>query len=265
MAQFITLDSAAALIQDSQIIALGGMTLYRRPVAFVRALLRRRPLPQKLTLLSLTAGFESDLLIGAGCVSTVRTAYFGLEIFGLAPMFTEMANRGAIEIFEETEASLVLGLRAAVSGVGFMPSRAWTGTDLLRLRSDVLTVQDPYTRETLTAFPAIHCDTAVLHGLEADAQGNVVLNNNLGLDLELVYVARTVIVTVERMVKQITPSAGRTVIPAPGATHIALAQRGAWPTSCYPLYPISGGELLKYIEACNAGLFEQYLETFVSV
>lgn len=264
MTQFLSLDSAAALIQDGQTIALGGMTLYRRPVAFVRALLQRRALPQKLTLLTLAAGFESDLLIGAGCVSKVRTAYFGLETFGLAPMFTEMANRGAIEIVEETETSLVMGLRAAVSGVGFMPSRAWIGTDLPGLRPDVRTVIDPYTGETLTAFPAIYCNTAVLHGLEADKQGNVMLNNNLGLDLELVYLARTVIVTVERLVEEIIPTVGRTVIPAPGATHIALAPRGAWPTSCYPAYPIGGGELMRYIEACNAGLFQQYLEAFAS-
>ena len=41
------------------------------------------------------------------------------KVFGLAPMFTERANRGEVQIIEETETSLVLGLRARVSGVGF--------------------------------------------------------------------------------------------------------------------------------------------------
>ncbi|MBE0689313.1 MAG: hypothetical protein IH587_04230, partial [Anaerolineae bacterium] len=84
--QFVTLKSAAQLVQDVMTLALGGMTLYRRPVAFVRALLRR-PTPAKdLTLLCFTAGIESDLLVGAGCIKTVRSVYFGLESFGLAPM-----------------------------------------------------------------------------------------------------------------------------------------------------------------------------------
>src|SRR5262245_36975735 len=86
---WISLEEAAALVSDGQTIALGGMTVYRRPVGFVKALLRRDPRPRDLTLLCFTAGYESDLLIGAGCVSTVRSVYFGLESFGLAPMFTE--------------------------------------------------------------------------------------------------------------------------------------------------------------------------------
>ncbi|HLV34771.1 MAG TPA: CoA transferase, partial [Spirillospora sp.] len=143
MSRYISLSTAASLIEDGQTIALGGMTIYRRPVEFVRALLRRDPRPKDLTLLCFTAGFESDLLVGAGCVSTVRTVYFGLESFGLAPMFTDAAQRGLIRVMEETEASIVMGMRATMGGVGFMPSRAWVGTDMPALRPDVKTMYDP--------------------------------------------------------------------------------------------------------------------------
>jgi glutaconate CoA-transferase, subunit A len=256
---YLTLPQAAALIADSSTIALGGMTMYRRPTAFVRALLQRDLRPRDLTLLCFTAGYESDLLVGAGCVGTVRSVYFGLESFGLAPMFTEAAQKGSINILEETEASIVMGIRAATSGVGFMPSTAWVGTDLPLLRPDVKTITDPYSGEELMAFPAIHCDVAVLHGLEADAEGSVKINNNLGIDLELVYLAKTVIVTVERIVERIERSTDGMLIPAPGATHIVHAPRGAWPTSCYPEYPVGGGEILRYADMCNAGKFQDYL------
>src|SRR5215207_11668647 len=103
MHQQLSLSEAASLVQDGMTIALGGMTIYRRPTAFVRELLRCDPRPRDLTLLCFTAGFESDLLVGAGCVKTVRSVYFGLESFGFAPMFTEKANRGELEILEETE------------------------------------------------------------------------------------------------------------------------------------------------------------------
>src|SRR5215207_3058525 len=111
MHQQLSLSEAAELVEDGMTIALGGMTIYRRPTAFVRALLRRSPRPHDLTLLCFTAGYESDLLVGAGCVSTIRSCYFGLESFGFAPMFTAAAQNGTITIIEETEASIVMGIR----------------------------------------------------------------------------------------------------------------------------------------------------------
>lgn len=262
---YLSLDEAAALISSSQTIALGGMTLYRRPVGFVQALLQRNPRPKDLTLLCFTAGFESDLLVGAGCVGTVRTVYFGLESFGLAPMFNEAAQKGTIRILEETEASIVMGMRAQMAGVGFMPSLAWVGTDLPKLRPDVKTVIDPYTGEELTAFPSIHVDVAILHGLEADSYGNVKLNNNLGVDMELVYIADTVIVTVEKLVDRVEKSLDGAILPAPGANHIVHVSRGAWPTSCYPDYPLDGSEFLRYVDYCDAGKFEEYLSSFLKL
>lgn len=264
MTQFVSLPEAAALVEDGMTLALGGMTMYRRPVAFVRELLRRPTRLADLTLLCFTAGYESDLLVGAGCVGQVRSCYFGLESFGLAPMFTEAAGRGEIEVLEETEASLSMGIRARAGGVGFMPSRAWTGTDLPKLRPDVKTVIDPYTGEELMAFPAIGCDVAVIHGLAGDAQGNVMLNNNLGVDLELFFIATTIIVTVERMVDRLDRALDGMLIPAPGATHIVHAPRGAYPTSCYPDYPIGGGEIMRYVDACNAGRFDGYLDEILN-
>lgn len=253
----ISLAEATALVKDGWTIALGGMTNYRRPVRFVYELLRRQPRPRDLTLLCFTAGYESDLLVGAGCVKNVRSVYFGLESFGLAPMFTEAANKGALHITEETEASISMGLRARMAGVGFMPSTAWIGTDLPKLRPDVKIVIDPYSGDELMAFPALHCDVAVLHGLEADQYGNVKLNNNLGVDMELAFVADTVIVTVERIVEKLTDGVH---LPSPASTYVVQASLGAWPTSCYPDYPIAGGELMRYVEACNAGQFDTYLK-----
>jgi glutaconate CoA-transferase subunit A len=148
--KLLTIEEAAALTPSGCCLALGGMTLYRRPMAYVRAMIRRfleTGEPRDLSLLAFTAGLESDLLVGAGMVKRVRTCYFGLEIFGLAPMFTYYANRGEVEVVEETEASLALGLRAQIAGVGFMPGRGWLGTDLPTLRPDVRTVIDPYSGE----------------------------------------------------------------------------------------------------------------------
>jgi len=256
--KIVSLPEAAALVKAGDTLALGGMTLYRRPVAFVYELLRSTAPPRGLTLLCFTASYESDLLVGAGLVSRVRTCYFGFEAFGLAPMFTQAANLGEIEVVEESEASLAFGLRATLAGVGFMPGRGWLGTDLPRLRPDVRTVRDPYSGEELMAFPALRPDVAVLHALQSDELGNAALGGNLAVDPELALTARTVVLTSE----EIVPSSQlkHVDVVAPLVTAVVHAPRGAWPTSCHPLYPLAGGEIMRYLDACGREAFEDYLK-----
>ena len=244
-------------IRNNQTVALGGMTIYRRPVAFVRALLQQHARPKNLTLLAFTAGLASDMLVGGGCVSHTRTCYFGLESFGLAPMFTQAVENGRLTIIEESEASIACGLRAAVGKLGFIPSRAWQGTDLFKVRPDVKTIIDPYSGETLTAFPAIEIDVAIIHVLQADPFGNATLGGNPTIDEMLTHVAKTVILTAEEVVETLDGPIELTGLPVTAVCHVP---NGAWPTSCYPAYPLDGEEILRYIDACNAGKFEDYVK-----
>lgn len=260
MNKVISMDEAVKMVPSGGMLALGGMTLYRRPMAFVLALLdqfAKEKFPNDLTLLSFTASLESDLLLGAGMVRKVRSCYFGMEIFGLAPMFTYLAGRGAVEILEETEASLAYGLRAQMAGVGFMPGRAWVGTDLPRLRPDVRTVVDPYSGEELVAFPAIRPDVAVIHALRADVDGNAQIGDNKAVDEELGMTASTVIVTAE----EIVPELNKTDLIAPYVDWVVAAPHGAAPTSCHPLYPLDGLQLLTYTEqVSDPDSFQVYLQ-----
>ena len=48
-----------------------------------------------------------------------------------------------------------------------------------------------------------------------------------------------VIVTAEEIVDKLD----KADIPSPAVHAVAAAPRGAWPTSCHPLYPLGGGEL----------------------
>ena len=254
----ISMADAVAEVTNGQTLGLGGLTIYRRPLAFARALIGRKDQPRDLTLLTFTAGLASDMLVGANLVSRVRTCYFGLEIFGLAPMFSAAVEQGRLQIVEESESSLGYGLRATMAGVGFMPSQAWLGTEMFRLRPDVATVIDPYSGARLTAFPAISCDVAVIHVLRADCSGNSVLGGNPTIDRVLAAVAKTTIITAEEIVDGFE---GEISISAQDVSAVVHCPRGAWPTSCYPVYPIDGEEILRYISACNEGAFDEYLDS----
>jgi glutaconate CoA-transferase subunit A len=263
MDKLTTLKDAVNLIPETDcVLGFGGVTLYRRPMAFALALLSHfleHSSPKNLTLLCFTAGLESDILVGAGMVSKVRTCYFGLETFGLAPHYTSAANKGEIEIIEETEASLSFGLRATLADVGFMPSKAWQGTDLLQLRPDVKTIEDPYTGERLTALPAIKCDIAVIHALEADHDGNASIGTHWGVDRELALVADRVILTTEKIVPRLKSAdlfggTVRAVIEVP---------EGAWPTSCHPNYPFDGHAILEYTEKAGSDTYDALLASWL--
>ncbi len=248
------MEAVRLLPEEGCRLALGGITLYRRPIAFALAMIerfRRSRSPRHIRLLSFTAGLESDILLGEGMVDQVRTCYFGLEAFGLAPHFTRLAGEGNIEIVEESEASLAYGIRASLAGVGFMPSSAWQGTDLLRIREDVKSIRDPYSGEMLTAFPAIDCDVAVIHALEADREGNAHIGKHWGVDRELALVADCVIVTTERVVDELHQAE----IVAPVVEAVVEAPKGAWPTSCHPLYPLDGMAALAYTQSAGSARY----------
>ena len=259
----ISLAAAAELVSADSMLALGGMTLYRRPMAFVRALLRRYRNgkgPERVCLLSFAASLESDLLIGSGMITSIRTCYIGMEIFGLAPMFTALAGSGRFKIIEESENSIALGLHAAASGIGFMPGRGWQGTDMFKLRPDVKTITDPYTEETLTAYPSIKPDIAVIHALEADPEGNAVIGRHKSADEELAIAAKTVIITADK----ILPRLDTADITAPFVHAVVEAPRGALPTSCHPLYALDGGAILEYLDlVSDLSSFDLYLDRYL--
>jgi glutaconate CoA-transferase subunit A len=250
-------DSMSLLPEADGVLALGGVMNYRRPMAFALAVLANPP-AWPITLLTFSAGLESDILVGAGLISRVRTCYFGLEAFGLAPNFTQAASVGSVEIIEESEASIALGLRATLGKVGFMPSLAWQGTDLLKLRPDVKEVDDPYTGEKLTAFPALPCDLAVIHALKADPMGNTQLGKNWGIDRELAYAAKQVLVTAE----EIVPRLDQADIDGSVITAVVEAPQGAWPTSCHPNYPLDGQEFLNYVEVAGSEGYDALIQSW---
>jgi glutaconate CoA-transferase subunit A len=257
----MTLTEAAQLVKDGDLIGLGGMTLYRRPIAFVHELIRQAK--KNLTLLAFTGGFESDLLVGAGCVSTVRSCYFGLESFGLAPMFKRRVEAGEVKVLEETESSIAFGLRTGLANVGFMPARSLFGTDFFKVREDIKVVECPYTGEKYTAFPAIRPDVAVIHSQLSDKFGNCILEGEHCVDKELALGAKTTIITAEKIVDTEEIIKRQADIVEFEVNAVVELPKGAHPTSCYPDYPVDVEHILEYIELCEEGKFEEYLQKYV--
>lgn len=252
-----SLGEAVAVVEDGQTVAFGGMTLFRRPVAAAVELVRRAP--RELTLLDYTGAYEGDILIGAGCVSRVRSCYFGLDVLGLAPMHRIAIQEGRIEVVEETEATVALGLRAARAHVDFLPGRILAGTDIPKVRPDLRTTTSPYSGKEYIAVPALVPDVTFVHAVSSDAAGNAVLGSEYSLDVDMAAAARHTVVTAERIVP--TSEIEEEGADLLGAFVDAVVELpgGARPTSCFPDYEVDLEFLADYVEACRAGEFERFL------
>ena len=85
-------------------------------------------------------------------------------------------------------------------------------------------------------MPALNPDVTILHAQTADRQGNVRIDGIVGAQKEAALAARTLIVTVERIVDDIGHAMNAIVLPHWVVAAIAVVPRGAFPSYAHGLY-----------------------------
>jgi glutaconate CoA-transferase subunit A len=164
--KLLTADEAVATIEPGMTVGIGGWGSRRKPMALVRALLRR----------------------GVGDLTVV--SYGGPDVYGfvsldsipLEPHFRAARQAGAIpEPVEYDEGMLQWALYAGSLRLPFLPTRAGLASGVTDVNPSLRTVRSPYDDgEELLAVPAIRLDAALVHLNRADARGNA---QYLGPDL----------------------------------------------------------------------------------
>jgi glutaconate CoA-transferase, subunit A len=170
-----TLDEAVSSIESGMTIGIGGWGSRRKPMAFIRALLRTDV--TDLTVVTY-GGPDLGLLCSADKVKRVYYGFVSLDSPPFYdPWFAKARTSGAIESREMDEGMLRCGLQAAAQRLPFLPIRAGLGSDVRAFWGDELkTVTSPYPTgtgyEELVAMPALNLDAAFVHQNLGDAQGN---------------------------------------------------------------------------------------------
>jgi glutaconate CoA-transferase subunit A len=263
-------ESAAALaarIPDGALVAMPPD--YSLPaMEVVRSLIRRKA--RDLRLLGVPVlGMCADLLIGAGCVAEVETSAVTLNEAGLAPRFTEAAEKGEIVVRDATCPAVHTALQATEKGVPFMPLRGILGSDLVNARTDWKVVENPMKEmgsDPIILVPAIRPDFALFHARWADEAGNVWIGRRREL-ATIAHAASKCLVTFEErkagdMLEDELLAPG--VLSSIYVTDAAPATRGAWPLGAPGLYDIDDAHLAHYAKAARtAEGFQRYLEEFV--
>ncbi|MDA1000769.1 MAG: CoA transferase subunit A [bacterium] len=244
---------AAGLIEDGQMIALGGNSLTRIPAALVREMARQGR--RGLRLVKTAGGYDIDLLCAAGAVAEVHSGYIGFEnIFGLAPAYRRAVEAGDVRAVEHACSTVIAGLRASAYGLPSQPVAGLEGSDTPAL-TGFRQVEDPYTGKRVYMIPRIRPDWAILHVQYADAQGNARIDGGTFEDVLMSRAAAGVILTAEKIVETsfLEAQPERTVIPAFMVRAVVHAPRGAAPGSCHPFYELDEPALAGYIEAVRGG------------
>ena len=171
--QVRTIDIPAAVehVANGMTVGLAGFSYQNPPMAIARQIIRCGL--RDLTLVSgPTAGIETDLLIGAGCVRRVVTAGVSLErIAAIAPAFRHHTERGDVTVWECDECIWYVALKAGAWGVPYLLWPGGIGTSLPMLNENLKEVQEGNKR--YLRVPAVRPDIVFLHAAEADAFGNV--------------------------------------------------------------------------------------------
>ena len=235
-------------------------------MAVVRALVRRKAKDLKLIGVPVL-GLCADILIGAGCVREVETSAVTLGEAGLAPRFTEAAEKGSLKILDATCPMIHTGLQATEKGVPFMPLRGVLGSDLVKEHPDWKTIDNPYRNgDPILLAKAIQPDVALFHARWADEAGNVWVGRRREL-ATIAHASKSCFVTYEEL------QAGDMLedeILAPGCissvyvSAVAPSPRGAWPLGVPGVYGIDDAHVQAYARmAKTAEGFRKYVDEFV--
>jgi glutaconate CoA-transferase, subunit A len=165
-----TVDEIASTLRDGMTIGIGGWGSRRKPMAFIRAIVRSGV--KDLTLVSY-GGPDVGILLRTGQVKKVVYGFVSLDSIPLEPHFRKARQSGSVEVMELDEGMFQLGLRAAAWRLPFLPTRAGLGTVIMEANPELRTVTSPYDDgELLVAMPALRLDAAFVHVNRADAAGN---------------------------------------------------------------------------------------------
>jgi glutaconate CoA-transferase subunit A len=248
----ISLADATRLVDDGARLALGGVLLRRKPIAFLAALADAGR--RDLRLYCFLASLDVELLVARGAVAEVHAGYVGFEQLGFAPAFGRAAASGEIAVFEYSELLFVTGLRASGAGLPFLPTRGARGSDILA-ELGIEEVTCPYTGERLLAAPAIRPDICVIHAEAADEQGNVLAPSThdflFDSDATLARAAERVIVSAERIASTDEIRHAGALLFSYEVDAVVELSHGAWPTALPGVYNADIEAVRTYLAAAE--------------
>ena len=263
----MSLEEAAALVNDGDKVGIGGSTLSRTPMAMIWALIRARK--KRLSVSRSIVSSEGDLLFASGICDHIMTSWFSQGIvWGVSKVMRHYVESRQVRYEEWSHLAMGMRFRAGAMGVPFLPMRSMLGSDVLRLCPEAREMECPFTGERLLLVPALNPDVAVIHVQRCDAYGNAQLDGLQFMDVDLAMAANRVILVTERIVSndQIRRTSDQTKIPFFAVDAVVEVPFGCAPHECTGQYEPLFDHMDYYTSLVNGDPVDgmkQYLERYV--
>ncbi len=261
MKKLMTLSRAVNLIQNGDVVAIGGNVLHRAPMALVREIVRQEK--RNLHIIKTAGAMDVDLLCLGDCAASVDAGFISYETeYSLASHYRKAVESGKVVGNEHACYTVISALRAAAAGIPFMPVRGLVDSQLIEANPCFTRMKDPFSGETITVVKALCPDVALIHVHEADSSGNAYIKGPLYDDILMSRAAKKVILSAERIVpdQKFAFSEEKAQIPHFLVDAVVKAEKGALPCSCLPNYDIDRGHLNSFLHGRTKEELSAYLK-----
>jgi glutaconate CoA-transferase subunit A len=262
-------DAVERFARDGALVALGGFTINRNPMAFVYEMARRRV--RGLHLVAHSNGQALDTLVGAGCVSRIEVAYGGNGRFApTCVRFRKAVERGEVAVEDYSNYQMALRFLAGALHVPFIPTKSGLHTDLVARQGfspayraahglpdkKLVVIPDPFAdggSDDVVALPALNPDLTVLHVQTVGSDGTVRIKGLTFADLEQAKAAKAVVVTCEEIVPaaELRADPDQNALPPFLVDAVVCVPYGAHPTACRFFYDYDPAFLTDYRRAAR--------------
>ena len=225
-------EAIAAYVGDGCSLAIEGFTGFISFAAGHEIIRQKR---QGLTLIRMTPDLIYDQMIAAGTAKKLIFSYTGNP--GVGSLYcvrraVEKSIPGPLEWEEYSHYGLVGRYAAGASRAPFFPLRSYIGSEMLEVNPLIKLIDDPYGTGKIAVVPPLNPDVAILHAQRADRRGNTQLWGLLGMQKEVAFAAKHVIIVVEEIVDEsvIRADPNRTLIPGLIVDAVVHEPYGAHPS-----------------------------------
>jgi len=211
-----TLEKAVnILLHDGDSLTVGGIGV-REPMAAVYEIIRQSK--RDLTLITDSKMDSGCMLIGAGCIRKLESAYCWIGNVGSGINFRRAVEKGIpvkLEVEEYSNYTASLRFLAGAMDIPFMPTTSLLGSDLPNYNPQIKIISDAYEGKPVALVPAAKPDVAIIHVQRADKLGNGQIWGVTTNDINIARAAKKVILTCEELVptSQIRKNPNMTAIP----------------------------------------------------
>jgi glutaconate CoA-transferase subunit A len=225
-------EAIAEYVRDDLSVAIEGFTAFICFAAGHEIIRQRR---RNLTLIRMTPDVIYDQMVAAGVARTLVFSYLGNPGVGPLHCLRRAIEKGIpapLALEEYSHYGMVGRYLAGASHLPFFPLRSYFGSEMPRVNQQIRMVRSPYGDDMVAVVPPLHPDVAIIHAQRADWQGNTHLWGLVGVQKEVAFAARKVIVVVEEIVDEsvIRSDPNRTLIPGLIVDAVVQVPYGAHPS-----------------------------------